>query len=198
MRIPQLARRRREIDDDAGEQSRRSFATTLTLLVVTLVIACVTQLGGNPDLTRQSGAYGVLWPQGWAFFTGVGTKDQLSAYRIDPDNGELVALTQRVSWSDRQWGLERSGEPQAWEISDLAKQVPQDDWSPCAATTAAACLAAAPKPTPPTLTNWSAAPTLCGPTVIAIEHPSYPVGASLPSSPRHIYAATEVNLTCRS
>ncbi|MFI9383699.1 SdpA family antimicrobial peptide system protein [Kutzneria sp. NPDC052558] len=196
MRSARSLRRRGDTGDE-GELSRRSFATTITLLVVSLVLACLTQLSGNAGLEQRSGAYTALWPQGWSFFTGLGSKDELSAYRVDPTDHRLVPQLQRLTWSDRQWGLERSAESQSWELGDLARQIPQAAWHPCTAATVADCFPLIAKPNPATVTNRSAAPALCGRTVITIEHPSFPVGADLPSAPSHIYAVTEVNLTCR-
>jgi hypothetical protein len=195
MPLSRLLRRQEELGDE-GERGLRSFTTTLTLLVVSLLIACATQMGGNVELERRSGAYAAIWPQGWIFFTGLGAKDVLVAYRTDVSGDQLLPESQHEDWSDRAWGMERASEPATWEISDLARQVPQEDWRPCAAATAADCRFLLAGPASHTLTNWSSSPTLCGLTVITIEHPNSPVGATLPPSPRHVSAVAKVNLTC--
>jgi hypothetical protein len=195
MQLPRALRRRAEVSDE-GERSRRSFTTTLTVLVVSLLIACVTQMGGNVALERRSGAYTAIWPQGWAFFTGLGSKDVLVAYRTNAAGDQLVPESPRENWSDRAWGMDRGREPATWEISDLARQIPQDDWSPCTAATTADCRFLLTRPAAHTLTNWSTSPTLCGLTVITVEHPNFPVGATLPAAPHHVFAVAKVNLTC--
>ena len=170
--------------------------TTLTVLVASLALACVTQMSGNVELERRSGAYTAIWPQGWTFFTGLGTKDVLVAYRTDTAGDQLIPESQREDWSDRAWGTERASEPATWEISDIARQIPQEDWRLCNAGTAADCRFLLPGLASHTLTNWSSSPTLCGLTVITIEHPNFPVGATLPPSPRHVSAVAKVNLAC--
>lgn len=190
MRFLRPLRRRDDLGDE-GEQSRRGFATTLALLVVSLAIACATQVSGNVELERRSAVYTVLWPQGWNFFTDLGTKSVLSAYRADSG---FRSQTQRQSWSDRQWGLNRSGEAAAWEITELAGQIPQAVWRRCDAVTVDGCESQ--RSTPYALTNWSSAPTLCGPLVITVEHPNFPVGATMPAEPRRIYVVAEVEVAC--
>jgi hypothetical protein len=195
VRIPHSLRRRGDLGDE-GEQSRRSFATTLTLLALSLAIACVTQVGGNVELEKRSTVYTLFWPQGWNFFTDLGTNTVLSAYRTDPVGDRFVLETQRQDWSDRRWGLNRSGEAAAWEITKLAGQIPQAAWRRCDAATVDGCKSLLAGSAPPPLTNRASAPTLCGRTVFAVERSNYPVGATLPSSPRRIAVVTEVDVTC--
>ena len=188
---------RRRVDaGDEKEQSRRSFATTLTVLVVSLAIACVTQVSGNIELEQRSRVYTVFWPQGWVFFTGLGTTTVLSAYRTDPGHEQFVPTSQRQDWSDRQWGLNRVGEAESWEISKLAEQIPQAEWHPCAEATVAGCKSLLTRAAPHALTNRSSAASLCGRTVITVERPVSPTGPTLPSSPRRIYAVAEVDVAC--
>lgn len=195
MRIPHPLRRRGDLGDE-GEQSRRGFATTLALLVVSLGIACVTQVGGNVELEKRSAAYTLFWPQGWTFFTDLGTKAVLSAYRTDPAGDRFIPESQRQDWSDRQWGLNRSAEAQSWEITKLGGQIPQAAWRRCDAATVDGCKPLFAHSAPYAMTNWSSSPSLCGLTVITVEHPNYPVGRTLPPSPRRIYAVAEVDITC--
>jgi hypothetical protein len=195
MRIP-AALRRRGGPGDEGEQSARSFAATLALLVASLVIACATQVTGNIEIEQRSRVYTVLWPQGWVFFTDLGTKAVLAAYRTEAGHERFLPESQRQHWSDRRWGLDRVGEPQAWEITKIAEQIPQAGWHRCDAATVEGCRSLLTDPAPHPMTNWSSAPSLCGRTVITVAHPITQDGRDLPASPRRIHAVAEVELAC--
>jgi hypothetical protein len=120
----------------------------------------------------------------------------LSAYRTDPAGDWFIPETQRQNWSDRWWGLNRAGETESWEITKLAGQIPQAAWRRCEAATVDGCKSLFAGSAPSPLTNWSSSPSLCGLTVITVEHPNYPVRANLPSSPRRIYVVAEVRVAC--
>ncbi|MFC0432219.1 hypothetical protein [Kutzneria buriramensis] len=182
-----------------NEHARRGFGLTLTILLVSLLISMLAQWGGGiaPDLVGDHlGAYAVIWPQGWSFFTDLSGKNVLTAYRVSPDGMRLTLETQRQEWSDFTWGLDRAGDSAAFEITQLAQEVPDRYWRACEAANPAECGPFLPTSSNLALTNSSTTPTLCGPTVIAIDRPNFPPSGDLPTSPRRVARVALVNLTC--
>ncbi|MEV6603523.1 hypothetical protein [Kutzneria sp. NPDC051319] len=184
--------------DQETDHARRGLGLTLTILLVSLLISMLAQWGGDiaPGvLGDRLDAYGVLWPQTWSFFTDLGGKIVLLAYRVSPDGRHLTVETQRQEWSDFSWGLDRAIDSAALEITTLAQEIPDRYWRACDVANPAEC-----GPFPPSaslaLKNASTAPTLCGPTVIAIDQPNFPPSGDLPTSPRHVTRVALVNLTC--
>jgi hypothetical protein len=185
--------------DQETEHAHRGFGLTLAILLASLMISMVAQWGGSaaPHLVGDRlGAYRVLWPQGWAFFTDLGEKSVLMAYSVSPDGMDLTVETQRQEWSDFTWGLNRAGDSAALEITQLAREIPDRYWRTCKVDNPAECGPFPPTSAKLTLKNLSTAPTLCGPTVIAIDQPNFSLSGNLPSSPRLVGRVTLVNLTC--
>jgi hypothetical protein len=186
--------------DHESDHALRGFGLTLTILLASLLVSMMAQWGDSvaPDVAGDHlGAYRILWPQSWAFFTDLGGKTVLMAYRVSQDGTHLTAETQRQEWSDFTWGLNRAGDSAALEITQLAREIPDRYWRACKVDNPAECGPFRPTSASLTLKNLSTAPTLCGPTVIAIDQ-NFPPSGDLPNSPRLVERVTQVNLTCAS
>jgi hypothetical protein len=83
--------------------------------------------GGSASILRGLDTYGILWPQSWAFFTGLADKDALVAYRVGADGTVTSPIDQRAS----QGGLNRSADALALAIRQLAGTIPQRYWHSC-------------------------------------------------------------------
>jgi Sporulation delaying protein SdpA len=176
------------------EASRRGFLLTISLLLSSLAVSCMAQWGGL--LHGQLGVYGILWPQAWSFFTGLSNKDVPVAYSVGVAGVLGSPEDQRAAWSDRGWGLSQSGDSQSLEISQVASQIPDRYWQPCAAGVPAQCHL------PPTsagyfsMKNQSSTRDLCGVTAIFAERPASVTPGALPGHPWTVYRVTVVNLLC--
>jgi sporulation delaying protein SdpA len=125
---------------EGAEHALRGFATTLTMLLTMLVFA-LGLYASHGALGAKLGGYRAVWPQGWSFFTGLDSRDELVAYRLD-DAGQAVPLGQRRAAGAWSWGLDRTADLQFVQLNELAHDVPGNYWRSCSDEGRDACLLA--------------------------------------------------------
>lgn len=181
------------------ELSRRGFTFTVTVLLASLVTAYLAHLAAPSApawLRGRLDSYSTLWPQGWSFFTGLGTNDVVVAYRVGPSDTLAVPADERDQWSFQRWGFDRSGDTSAVELGQLAITIPQQYWQGCAASDPGKCRVQRASGHYLTIANRSSNPGLCGLIAIAVEHPAELSSGTPPRKPATIYRVALVNLTC--
>lgn len=156
-----------------------AFRFTAALLLCTFVAAFLTSLGHGVE--RRLGAYLVLWPQEWSFFTEL-DQDTLVAYRF----GEDDALGGQAG------GLGRAADAYLSEPRRIAVRIPQGYWQPCGRPRPSEC--AADRASVLRAENPSRHPHLCGPVVIAVERVAFTRSRDLPRRLVHQFAV--VDLRC--
>lgn len=152
----------------------RGFVTTAVTLAVLLVATMLTQfpadLVGN-WVSKQGRTYQAVWPQGWAFFSGVDQAEFVVVYYID-DTGKPVAITAPAASRGHLWGVSRRVNGEIVETEAIGRLVPREYWNDCGATDLLSCrtlLADAP------VFRLSAPLRVfdgCGPVVVAVERAS--------------------------
>jgi hypothetical protein len=124
----------RPSSDDGEGRARRSFAFTITLLGLVLLVTFFSQLlaGAAPDWLRMDqNDRNALWPQGWFFFAHIAHDDVHLLYNVASDGASPTLLTQVQLSSAHLWGLRRTGGAQIAETYNLFQLVPDDGWTPC-------------------------------------------------------------------
>lgn len=156
--------------------------TTATVLLSGLLLSSLAELDLIPGkLGRRLGAYSVVWPQRWPFFTDL-DQDVLVAYRATDGRFE----------QDRFGGLRRVGDVHQVEVRRAALRVPDGYWQACANVFVDGC--------PDTtlvysLVNPAPQPEVCGLVAIAVERVPPPRPRELPR--RQVYRIAMVDLRCR-
>ncbi|MGW4063509.1 hypothetical protein ACWEGE_34840 [Amycolatopsis sp. NPDC004747] len=194
------SRRGRARVAEGGETERglRGFLLTAVVLVFSFAVSCFVQFGGGPvfgDLRARLGAYQVVWPQEWVFFTGNLDKDTVVAYQAGAD-GHLGRRFERQVWDGQRGGLDRGIDVATSEAWDIARRIPDRYWQSCGNTPEARCERLPDPALVFPLKALSAQPRLCGALVLALEH-VVPSGAGrLPDGPWLPRRAAAVNVRC--
>lgn len=128
------------------DASGRGFVFAATALLVTLSLAAVSGAASSTStgwLQDRVQAYSLVWPQHWAFFTGMADDDILVGYRISPARDGVAAPVYtdngRAAFTDRLGGLDRSADAHQDELRQLATQVPEKYWQRCDSAEPAGC-----------------------------------------------------------
>jgi hypothetical protein len=177
----------------------RGLSVTATVLLVGLVLAGLTQLGGvvAPAWAQDRlSSYRKLWPEGWSFFTGLADRDVVMAYAVGPAGVSSTPLTRRESWTDRSAGLDRSGDARGLELLQLAGEIPDAFWHGCDRAEPSGCVTSAAIEHPFRLPNGAHQAGLCGPTAIADTRPMPATGGDLPAAPWRVVKIAIVDLAC--
>jgi hypothetical protein len=172
---------------------------TAGLLGVAFVLSLVNLLPtglGESWRSSQSNVYTAFWPQGWSFFAEQPIGGVLVAYRLTPSGhlGEMVTHT--LGSAENSAGLDRGGYTRLLEIQLVAAGLSAATWHDCAGTSPELCLAAAPE-SRQTVANKALAPTLCGPTALAMALARPAAGRSDEDTGPPISRMAAVNVSCR-
>ena len=195
-----LSRRRRSrvAEDDEIERGLRGFLVTAIVLVFSFAVSCLAQFGGGPvfgGMRARLGAYQVVWPQEWVFFTGDLDKDTVVAYRTGVD-GHLDRRFERPVWDGQRGGLDRGLDVASSEAWDIARRVPDRYWQSCGNTPEVPC-ERVPDRTPVFRLNaLSRESRLCGALVLALEHVTPSGSGRLPDGPWMPYRVAAVEVRC--
>jgi hypothetical protein len=182
-------------------EDRRAFIITATLLAALLLAALLAQLPPTSmpeSLSRRAASFGLLWPQGWSFFSEVAHQDRTVAYRVLPDG----ALTTEDSLQARPgswWGLRRTTYFRMVETEYIAARIPPSSWITCDAPAAALCLRRVDESAPAAIDNPFHASDLCGPVFFTVERPD--LGSDRLQRgdvPRGVVAIAPVSVRCAS
>ncbi|MEV5716999.1 hypothetical protein AB0L41_24160 [Amycolatopsis mediterranei] len=194
-----LSRRRRSgTGEDETERGLRGFLLTATVLVFSFAVSCFVQFGGGPvfdGMRARFGAYQVVWPQEWVFFTGNLDKDTVVVYRAGPD-GRLGRRFEREVWDDQRGGLDRARTGDSSAAVDIARRIPDRYWQSCGKTVEARCEQL---PDPVLVFRMNALsrqPRLCGALVLALEHVTPSGSGRLPDGPWVPYRVAAVDVRC--
>ena len=182
---------------DGRTAAVRGFVITLTALLTTLVLAWWSEWGTSwaPAPVRgRLDDVGLLWPQGWGFFTGLADAEVIHVYDMRPD-GELRVVSLRAHWWARLWGLDRSGDTLSDEIWRVTTRIPQDYWRTCDTAAPSECIRLG-SPRSDNLPNLVSEPFLCGPKVIVVAQRAGSMGFDSPDRSPPVYRFALVNLTC--
>ncbi|MFI5593252.1 hypothetical protein ACIA5G_49965 [Amycolatopsis sp. NPDC051758] len=163
---------------------------------MSFAVSCFVQFGGDSvfgGVRARLGAYQVVWPQEWVFFTG--TKDTVVAYQAGADR-HLGRRFERQVWDGQRGGLDRGLDVASSQAWDIARRIPDRYWQSCGSTVEALC-EQLPDPTLVFRLNaLSREPRLCGPLVLALEHVTQSGSGRLPDGPWLPYRAAAVNVRC--
>ncbi|MFF3222368.1 SdpA family antimicrobial peptide system protein [Nocardia suismassiliense] len=187
--------------DTESDRRLRGFLLTATSLMAGFCVAVFAQFGtgATPDqLHEHIDRYKILWPQGWQFFTGLSENERIVAYAMSPDGAGMASLTQRQTWDERLWGLDRVGEANAFEAVQIGRKIPEIYWQTCYESNPVDCMSGLDESKSYTMRNPSGLRAFCGRVMIGTARPAPLYARSLPVSPMRMTHAAIVNLSCAS
>lgn len=165
------------------------------MLGFVLVLSMVARMPWLPPSQRE--AYGVIWPQGWDFFTSPPQGSVALAYRID--GARLTPVTEPLSASANLWGARRTGYTTILETVRIVDALPDRYWHECGVDTDGSgaaltrCLPGGPRPT---VANPDVSATLCGSSALTVEVPLAWRVARHGERLRRVERVAVVDLTC--
>lgn len=168
--------RRRNIKRDGSYVDEQStaisgFVTVGVRLSLLLLVTFCAQLpgGATPRWLERQRAYGILWPQGWFFYSQVSRHEVVVVYSVSND-GHLRLRTQPQAAPGRLWGIRQSGAAELIEIGDIYNHIPKDYWAPCDHLAVETCWTLA-RGHEYQLVNNDPRPSFCGHVLFVVEAP---------------------------
>lgn len=186
-------------EPDQRTSAARSFILALAILLTVLLVACLAQwdvFSGVGWLNNRAQSYEMIWPQQWAFFTGLDKNQLADAYEITPNGTLGTSENQRTGWSDYDWGLNRAGGTELLWVAQLAQSIPQEYWQQCGNVVPSACRVQLAAPYVFMTSDQAPVPGLCGLIAVSIDLPGESAAGQLPGNPRTVYRVAVVNLLC--
>lgn len=176
-------------------RGERAFWGTATALAVSFLISFVVGPGPDvmpPEMEQRLVGQVVVWPQEWAFFSGL-DEDTLAAYRIGRDGGGAARFEiVRSAGSGR---FDRSRDELVAEVRRIARVVPDRYWQRCSAPVTGACGRTVDTGLVYGTANPSRHPHLCGTVAIAVER-TEPAGFGRVPDGRSAHRVAVVQLRC--
>ncbi|MYW90810.1 hypothetical protein G3I59_09365 [Amycolatopsis rubida] len=175
-------------------------ATTLLLTLVFTSLSGAVSGSSTGWLSERLHSYSLLWPQGWSFFTGLSRDDVFVGYKVIDDTTKPNAIgfveQSRAKFTDRLGGLDRSGDTQQYELTQLASLVPEQYWQGCHAQTPSSCQPAFDAGRYVRMKNFSKNRTWCGKIAVSAASPARVTLSTLRGIPRVIDRIALVDLQC--
>lgn len=176
-----------------GVRAARGAVLTGTLLVTSLLIAVVAQLGSGAGTDRLAG-YEVLWPQRWWFFTGLG-ENEFVAYRIEATE-DLNPRDERHRRAERLFGLNRIDDVRETEVLPIGRLVPSRYWQTCGQAELIACSAGLDRSLSYRLRNPARRPTICGSTAVVARRAIAREPGVLPDKRKQVVKVALTDVEC--
>lgn len=184
--------------NEPSQEHLKGFYVTATALLVAFAATLGSQLpqGLSPQWLRdEAGSYRLLWPQAWNFFDYAPSDETLVSYAVNADGSTAVVTMAHMSGRN-EWGFGRSANAQLVEIDAILRVAPDGYWTSCDGKSSDSCLAAVLAQQMLSVRNDARHPSLCGPTIFAVERPVPWADRKDQESPRTIERAVPIDLTC--